>query len=51
VVSYHDPASSSPLSSSSPETISEGGFLDQETLKALLAVALFNASRSRAFLT
>jgi hypothetical protein len=50
-VSYRDPASSSPLSSSSPKTISEGDSSIRRPSRLYWRRRLFNASRSRAFLT
>jgi hypothetical protein len=51
VVSYRDPTSSSPLSSSSPETVSKGDSSIGRPLRLYWQRCLFNASRSRAFLT
>jgi hypothetical protein len=50
-VSYRDPGSSSPLSSSSPKTVSEGDSSIRRPSRLYWWRRLFNASRSRAFLT
>jgi hypothetical protein len=50
-VSYRDLASSLPLSSSSLETISEGDSSIGRPSRLYWRRRLFNASRSRAFLT
>jgi hypothetical protein len=48
-VSYHDPVSSSLLSSSSPETVSEGDSLSESPSRLYWRRRFFNASCSRAF--
>jgi hypothetical protein len=50
-VSYRDPVSSSPLSSSSPETVSEGDSSSGSPSRLYWRWRFFNASCSRAFRT